>query len=71
MRQMLIEVLRDARLLVLEDDSRWSVNPGDSPTCCTWTPTAPLEVKETDDPGMFPYIIENRENGASVLARPG
>ncbi len=70
MRQMFLKGLNDGKILVLGDGSRWAVNPGDIPTCCTWTPTAPVEVKQTGETDMFPYTIENRENDTSVLARP-
>jgi hypothetical protein len=70
MNRILLEVIDDSATLVMEDGSRWALNPGDMPRCCTWPPTAPLDIKRTSAFEIFPYTIVNREAGVSSSARP-
>jgi len=44
LRAMLLEVNLETCELITLDGRRYLVNPGDLPTCCTWTPTAELEI---------------------------
>ena len=47
MKTMLLEVNLDTGELITVDGERYLVDPGDLPTCCTWTPTAELEINES------------------------
>jgi hypothetical protein len=44
LRAMLQEVNLDTGELITLDGEKYLVNPGDLTTCCTWTPTAELEI---------------------------
>ena len=44
MKKILLEVNLDTGELITMDGCRYHVNPGDLPTCCTWIPTAELEI---------------------------
>jgi len=44
LRAMLLEVNLDNGELITLDGKKYLVNPVDLPTCCTWTPTAELEI---------------------------
>lgn len=44
MKAMLRKVNLDTGELITFDGERYFINPGDLPTCCTWTPTAELEI---------------------------
>lgn len=46
MRALLLEVNLDTGELITLDGEKYLVNPGDLPTCCTWTPTAELEINK-------------------------
>lgn len=70
MRRMLMEVQADGGIIVLDDESRWEVNPGDMPTACTWMPTAALEIRTSKSTDMYSYRVTNREIDVSVWARP-
>lgn len=41
---MLLEVNLETGELITLEAEKYLVNPGDLPTCCTWTPTAELEI---------------------------
>ena len=66
-RTMLMEVKKDGQELVLLDGRRLLVNPGDTPTCCTWLPTDALEISETNDGSMF--SVEILSVGSDELIR--
>ena len=70
MRRMLMEVEADGQIIVLDDESRWEVSPGDMPTVCTWMPTAVLEIRTSKSNGLYPYRVVNREIDVSAWARP-
>lgn len=60
MKALLLEVnLETGELTTLEGD-RYLVNPGDLPTCCTWTPTAELEID------VKKGYIKNLENEVTI-----
>ena len=44
MKALLSEVNLETGELVTLEGERYLIDPGDLPTCCTWTPTAELEV---------------------------
>ena len=44
MKKILLEVNLDTGELITIDGGRYHIDPGDLPTCCTWTPTAELEI---------------------------
>lgn len=44
MRAMLLEVDLDRGELITLDGDKYLVNPSDLSTCCTWIPTAELEI---------------------------
>lgn len=44
MKRLLSEVNLETGELITLEGERFLVNPGDLPTCCTWTPTAELEI---------------------------
>ena len=46
MRAMLLEVNLDTGELITLEGKKYLVNPGDLSTCCTWTPTAELDINE-------------------------
>ena len=56
---MLSEVENDGEILILMNDRRLRVNPGDMPTACTWTPTAELEITDSNCNEMFPVTVRN------------
>jgi len=47
MKALLSEVNLDTGELITLDGDKYLVNPGDLPTCCTWTPTAELEINKS------------------------
>lgn len=70
MRRMLMDVEADGGIIVLDDESRWAVSPGDMPTVCTWMPTAVLEIRTSKGSGLYSYRVVNREIDVSVWAEP-
>lgn len=44
MKALLLEVNLETGELITLEGERYLVNPGDLSTCCTWTPTAELEI---------------------------
>lgn len=46
MRAQLLEVNMETGELITFNGEKYLVNPGDLPTCCTWTPTDELEINE-------------------------
>lgn len=47
MKALLLEVNLETGELITLEGARYHVNPGDLPTCCTWSPTAELEINTT------------------------
>ncbi len=68
MEGMLIKVADDCKRLILDDGSEWSVEPGDIPTICTWTPTATIMVEMVDSELVWPYKLTNAGVDISVRA---
>jgi len=63
-------VLEQGRLLILEDGSRWEVEPLDQTETVLWAPTSPITVTEADSPvGDFRYLLTNTEEEKSVAAK--
>jgi len=64
---MLNKIIDDGEKITLMDGSVWSINPGDTPTVCTWIPTAEIEISESND-SVFDHILTNKNIGVSVNA---
>lgn len=64
METTLMEVKNDGEILSMMDGSEWMVEAGDTPTVCTWIPTASIKIEETPSG----YTITNLEIDVSVRA---
>jgi len=63
-------VLEGGRVVILEDGSRWEVEPLNQSETILWAPTSPITVSEADSPlGDFRYILTNTEDTKSVQAK--
>lgn len=62
MKKTLYEVDTDKGVLKTMEGDEYFINPGDLPTCCTWIPTAELEIKK--ERGIITCM--NLENGISI-----
>ena len=57
-------------LLILEDGSRWEIEPLDQAETILWAPTSPITVAEADSvAGDFQYTLTNTEQEQSVRAK--
>lgn len=66
MEVMLYEI--NGEKMVLMDGSVWSISPGDTPTACTWSPCAMINIQEMNTNDMYSYKLTNLSNGVSVYA---
>lgn len=64
-KTMLMEVIGEGEKLQMLDGALFLVNPSDMPTCCTWTPTAEIELTKIDN-GPFGTRIHNLSEGISI-----
>ncbi len=67
MKRMLMGV--NEAILVLDDESRCEVSPGDIPTICTWIPTATVEIHRTNSNAPYSYRVVNCEISVTVWER--
>ncbi len=67
MEVMLYEIV-DCEKLVLMDGSEWMVNPGDTPTVCTWTPTSMIKIQSINTDDQYSYRLTNLSIEVSVYA---
>jgi hypothetical protein len=65
---MLMGIHDDFETLDLDDGSKWSVEPGDNPTICTWIPTATIRVELVAPGSVWPYKLTNIGEDISVKA---
>jgi len=59
-------VLEQGRIIILEDSSRWEVEPIGQAESILWTPTSPITVSEG---GSLRYVLTNTETATSVTAK--
>jgi hypothetical protein len=64
METILIEVKNDGEILSMMDGSEWMVEATDTPTVCTWIPTANIKIDRTSSG----YTITNLEIDINVRA---
>jgi len=63
-------VLDGGRVVILEDGSRWEIEPLNQSDTILWAPTSPITVSEADSPlGDFRYVLTNTEETQNVLAK--
>ena len=65
---MLIQVNDDCTTLELDDGSKLSVEPGDTPTIATWLPTETIRIELANPNATWPYELINTEEDVSVRA---
>ena len=58
-----MEVRRDGQIVVLDDVSRWVIQPGDSTKTVCWYPSQRILVKENDSE-IYPYRLKNLDTSS-------
>jgi hypothetical protein len=62
------EVASDGAVIILEDDSVWSVSGLDQIETALWLPITEITVIESSEPG-YPYLLVNTDDGEKAAGR--
>lgn len=58
------------KLIILEDNSIWEINPLDRIYAALWLPLTSITIIESDSPiGDYKYILINTDDGEKALAK--
>lgn len=66
---IVVDVFGGGKGILLEDGSRWEIEPEDVPQVRKWRPTAALDVNLVDQSSYYSHSLKNAAAGGPVRAR--
>jgi hypothetical protein len=70
-RHILLEVLAGGEEILLEDGSKWRINPDDISTVGAWPSWSVMQIKLIDEIASYSHELTNMRTNTSVRARRG
>lgn len=66
---IVVQVFREGQGILLEDGSRWEIEPEDVPQVRKWRRSAELDIQLLDETSYYSHGLKNAADGDAVRAR--